>query len=188
MPSASRRRIHWENIRDFKSIFAVWVATASGAGLFPVAPGTMGSLVGLPIAYWAQGASVSVRVLFWLSLFLLGTWAAQVFDERMKTQDNQSIVIDEVVGMGITAWTAGQDLKAWVVAFLAFRFFDILKPYPIRKVDAWSKKQNSRKWAGFGVMADDLIAGVEGLVVVILLNYSGFFPDFLREFEYFVLK
>ncbi len=164
----------WKNVRDFKSIFAVWVATASGAGLFPVAPGTMGSLVGLPIAYWTQGISPLVRVFFWVALFLLGTWAAQIFDEKMKTQDNQSIVIDEVVGMGIAAWTAGQDLKTWAVAFLAFRFFDILKPPPIRKVDEWSKKQISRKWAGFGVMADDLIAGVEGLLVVILLQKLGF--------------
>jgi phosphatidylglycerophosphatase A len=174
MGSVSRRRINWTNVRDFKSILAFWVATASGAGLFPVAPGTMGTLVGLPIAYWTQGASPSLRILFWLVLFLVGTWAAQVFDETMKTQDNQCIVIDEVVGMGITAWTAGESLNTWIFAFLAFRFFDILKPPPIRKIDTWSKNQTSRGWSGFGVMADDVIASFEGLLVVILLQKLGF--------------
>ncbi len=174
MKSTSRGRVDWGNVRDFKSAVVVWFATASGAGLSPVAPGTFGSVVGLPIAYSTQGGSVLARGFFWTVLFLLGTWSAQVFDETMKTQDHQSIVIDEVVGMGITAWTAGDDWTTWIVAFLAFRFFDILKPPPIRYVDAWSKNQTSRGWGGFGVMADDVIAGFEGLGVVILLQKLGF--------------
>jgi len=174
MAKAPRRRVNWKKVRDFRSIFAVWLGTASGAGLSPIAPGTMGTLVGLPIAYWSQGAAFPIRILFWTAIFGLGTWAAQVFDELMNTQDNQSIVIDEVVGVAVTAWTAGQELKTWLVAFLAFRFFDILKPWPIRKVDTWSKKRNSQAWGGFGVMADDLIAGFEGLGVVILLQKLGF--------------
>ncbi len=170
MGSASRRRVVWKNVRDFKSVFVVWLATASGAGLAPVGPGTMGTLVGIPLAYWTQGASTPMRILFWLGLFLLGTWAAQLFDEMMETQDNQCIVIDEVVGMGVTAWTAGEDLKTWVCAFLVFRVLDILKPPPIGKVDRWSKSRTSRGWGGFGVMADDLVAALEGLAIVILLQ------------------
>ena len=72
--------------------------------------------------------------------------------------------------MGVTAWTAGEDLKTWVCAFLVFRVLDILKPPPIGKVDRWSKSRTSRGWGGFGVMADDLVAALEGLAIVILLQ------------------
>ena len=172
--ASHRRRMDWGKVQNIRSILVVWVATASGAGLSPVMPGTMGSLVGMPIAYAMQRADGAGRLLFWLLIFGIGTWSAQAFDRLMKTQDHSSIVVDEVVGMAISSWTAGVNPKTWFVSFLAFRFFDILKPWPIRKVDAWSKKQSSAWWGGFGVMFDDVLAGIEALVVVILLQKLGF--------------
>ncbi len=168
-----RRKIVWENIRGFKSIFGVWVATASGAGLFPVAPGTMGSLVGLPIAYWTRAWPWHFRLAAFTAVTLLGMCVEKVFDEMMQTHDNQNIVIDEVVGVWVTAWTAGEDPRTWLAAFLLFRVFDVLKPPPIRQVDKWSQNQSSPGWGGFGVVADDLIAGLEGLGVVVLLQVLG---------------
>lgn len=163
-----------KKVRDIKSIFAASIATAAGAGLSPVAPGTMGSLVGIPLAYWTQDGSALLRVLVWVGIFGSGVWSARVFDQKMGTQDNQAIVIDEVVGMAIAAWTAGTEWKTWCFAFVAFRVFDILKPPPIRIVDRWSKKQKSPAWGGWGVMLDDVIAGVEALVIVILFQKLGF--------------
>lgn len=170
---SGRRKIIWKNVRGFQPIFATLVATALGAGLFPFGPGTMGTLVSVPLAYVSQDWSIWGRLALWLGLTALGSWAAMVFDRTMKTGDNQNIVIDEVIGLGITAWTAGTDLKTWIAAFVAFRFFDILKPPPVRQIDAWSKKQNSPLWGGFGVIADDIVAGFQGLAVILVLQYCG---------------
>jgi phosphatidylglycerophosphatase A len=89
----------------------------------------------------------------------------------MGTGDNQNIVIDEVIGLGITAWTAGRDLKTLFAAFVLFRFFDVIKPPPVRQVDLWSKRQASPWAGGFGVIADDIVAGFQALAVILVLQY-----------------
>ena len=168
----------WENVRGPRAVFATVVATALGAGLIPLAPGTWGTIIALPLAYVSVDWSWPLRLLLWLAIFLVGTWSATTFDEIMATGDNQHIVIDEVLGLGITAWTAGHDLKSWIAAFVLFRVFDILKPPPIRQIDTWSKKMAksgakgplSRHWGGFGVMADDVLAGFEALAVIAVLQ------------------
>lgn len=148
----------------------------------PLAPGTWGTLVGIPLAYWTTDWDFSMRLCFWITLFALGTWSAKVWDEVHGTSDNQSIVIDEVVGYGITAWTIGHHSWGILVAFIAFRFFDIVKPPPVRQVDRWSHRAaqgSSSAWAawlqGFGVMADDAVAGLQGLAVLALLQWFNFF-------------
>jgi phosphatidylglycerophosphatase A len=171
---SERRPLQWDRVRGPKNISALFVATAGGAGLLPKAPGTFGAIVGLPIAYFTQTWSLEARLGLWIGLTAIGTWSAQVFDQLMQSTDNQNIVIDEVVGMGITAWTAGTDWKSWLAAFILFRLFDIWKPYPIRLLDLWSKK--SPGWSGFGVMADDILAGFYGLIVMILLQKFGIIP------------
>jgi phosphatidylglycerophosphatase A len=168
-----RRGVRWENIHGVRGVGALVVATAMGAGLFPVAPGTLGTLVGVPIAYFTSDVFWPWRVLLWVAIFVLGIWAAAVFDELMGSADNQSIVIDEVVGFGISAWTAGRNPITLIVAFLVFRFFDIFKFPPVRQVDRWSKKQ-TRALGGFGVIADDVLAGLQTLAVVMILQYFGF--------------
>jgi phosphatidylglycerophosphatase A len=175
----SRRVLYWERVRGLKNISAVFVGTAGGAGLFPVAPGTMGTLVGMPIAYYTYAWPLAARLMLWTALAALGTWACKEFDTMMGSHDNQNLVIDEVVGVGITAWTAGAtelsaaagsvDWKPWISAFVIFRLFDVIKIPPVRQVDRWSKTGSS--WlGGFGVMADDIAAGFQGLLVMILLQ------------------
>jgi phosphatidylglycerophosphatase A len=169
--------IRWERVRDFRSVSATVVATALGAGLVPRAPGTMGTLIAVPLAIWSAGWSVPARLALWVGLLALGTWGAKVYDEIMETGDNQCIVIDEVVGLGITAWllAPGAGALAWFAAFFLFRFFDILKPPPVRQMDRWSKKKAlessglGKWWGGFGVMADDVLAGFQGLIVMAIL-------------------
>src|SRR5262245_53825966 len=134
-----RRFLDWSRVRGPREFLAVITATACGAGLVPFAPGTAGTLAAMPLAWATAFEPVVVRVVLWTSLLIAGTWAAKVFDETMGTGDNQNIVMDEVVGLGITAWTAGQDSRALIAAFVLFRFFDIVKPWPVRLIDRWSK-------------------------------------------------
>ncbi len=166
----------WEKFKGLRAITALLIGSALGAGLFPFAPGTMGSLVGIPIAYISQPFPWILRILFWLVVFALGAWAAMVFDETLNTADHSSIVVDEVVGMGISAWTAGDSLVTWVAAFTLFRFFDIVKPFPIRFLDKWSKIQSSPIMRGFGVMIDDVLAGLITLGLIVLGQFFGLLP------------
>jgi phosphatidylglycerophosphatase A len=174
---SARKVIHWNRIRGPRAVLAVFLATAGGAGLVPFAPGTAGTAVGVPISYWSCEWDWPARVALWVALIVVGTWAAAVFDELMGTGDNQHIVIDEVIGLGISAWTAGKDPRELVAAFVLFRFFDIVKPWPVRMIDRWSKKRASRgdrfaSWyGGFGVIADDVAAGFQALAVMLLLQH-----------------
>jgi phosphatidylglycerophosphatase A len=172
-----RRTIHWNRLTGIKSISSLLVATSLGAGLFPVAPGTMGALFGIPLVYWTLDWSHTAKLLFWLGITAVGTWAAAVFDQVMGTQDNQNIVIDEVIGMGITAWTVTADYRSWIVAFFLFRFFDIVKLPPVRQIDQWSKKRSHPYWGGFGVIADDIVAGIQGLIIILVLQYMAILPS-----------
>ena len=164
----------WSKVRDVRSAWALLIATSGGAGLLPVAPGTFGSIVGFPIAYYTNQWDLAPRLALWIGLTVIGTWSAKVFDELMGSKDNQNIVIDETIGMGITAWTAGTHLETLAAALILFRVFDIWKPWPVRNVDRWSHTQTNSKWdawrGGFGVIADDIVAGFQALVIVLILQ------------------
>jgi len=158
--------------------FSAWfIATAGGAGFAPKAPGTAGTVVGIPLAYLTYDWAIGPKLIFWSALLAAGIWAAKQIDEMQGSSDNQKIVMDEVVGYGITAWTAGPHLWTIVCAFVLFRIFDVIKPPPIRQLDYWSKKKAADKssqvaawYGGFGVMADDVLAGFEALAIVLILQ------------------
>lgn len=178
---SARRKLVWTKLKSGKVFFSLWIATASGAGLFPVAPGTAGTVAALPVICLTVSWPEWVRVLFWILLTAIGTWAAKVVDETMETHDNQNIVIDEVIGFGVASWTVGpwvgmaESGAAWGAAFILFRFFDGLKPPPVRQIDRWSHKQASGRWGGwwggFGVIADDIAAGFQALAIVMILQW-----------------
>jgi phosphatidylglycerophosphatase A len=181
--TASKRVMRWERLKGPRAFSALLIATALGAGLSPFAPGTMGTLVGVPIVFLSANSSLIARLALWIGLLALGTWAAKSLDEIMGSEDNQSIVIDEVVGFGISAWTADGHLNTLIAAFVLFRLFDIWKPFPVRSIDRWSKKMASQKanphaswYGGFGVMADDVAAGFQALLVVLLLQHFQLLP------------
>jgi phosphatidylglycerophosphatase A len=182
---AARNIIYWDRIKTLRDSIAVVIATAGGAGLFPKAPGTMGTIVALPLALATREWPTPMRLALWIGIAIVGTWSAKVFDELMQTGDNQCIVIDEVVGLGITSWTLTHIDKGWpwFAAFCLFRLFDVIKIYPVRLVDEWSKnkaKENTplaRWWGGFGVMADDIMAGFQGLLVMAILQELHVFPS-----------
>ena len=139
------------------------IVTAGGVGLIPLAPGTFGSIVAIPLAWLLHMVGgIWLVVIATVAIFAIGLWASAIYLQGRK-EDPSEVVIDEVVGQMIALWPlswgltiAGTDAHVfpwpgWLGAFLAFRFFDILKPPPIRWVD---------RPGAFGVMMDDVVAGL----------------------------
>ncbi len=142
-----------------------WVATWFGCGLMQPAPGTWGTLGGLPIALilLATGGKtgLAIGIVF---ITLIGLWAARKFEVMTGTHDNSMIVVDEVAGICITLLTSTLSPLSIIVGFLLFRFFDILKPWPISYLD----KNIGGAW---GVMADDLLAGIFAAICLWGIHY-----------------
>jgi phosphatidylglycerophosphatase A len=144
---------------------ALALATWFGCGYFPKSPGTVGSL-GAVAAAWVlvvplglppAALGVAAALLLWPSV-----WAANRACRRWQSEDPQRVVVDEVVGQWITLAAAPRPQWGWwAAAFLLFRVFDILKPFPVRAAE--------RLPGGWGVVADDLAAGVYGAVILTLL-------------------
>ena len=135
------------------------LATGLGTGLVPRAPGTAGSLAGVAVYLALAGLTIPVYALLVLILFVAGIWICQQAAGKLGVHDAPSIVFDEIVGILITF--AGTPLEwPWILlGFVLFRFFDILKPWPI----SWLDKNVP---GGFGIMLDDLVAGVFALALL----------------------
>jgi phosphatidylglycerophosphatase A len=135
------------------------VATWFGAGRSPKAPGTVGSLAALPFA-WLLVATVGAMGLLIAAalVFAIGVWASAHHARTLGSGDPGEIVVDEVVGQWIAVLALPLDPLAYAVAFVTFRVFDIAKPWPIRLADEKLK-------GGFGIMADDVLAGLAALAV-----------------------
>lgn len=151
------------------------LATAGGVGFLPGAPGTYGSLVGLGVAYGLAvwGATDKLKIFFWFFLFFSGVFAAHRFDQWHGTKDHSQVVIDEVVGMGIASfWLEISHSKwLWLMSFLLFRLFDIVKRGPVGWVDRFSKTKTFHfGGTGWGVMWDDVVAG--GMAYCVLENFQ----------------
>lgn len=148
--------------------FAIGLATAGGVGFSPIWPGTFGSLVGVLIYLGMEGLHAGAYYPHVIIFFLIaGTWASWRV-EQLYGHDAQIIAIDEVIGQMITfAAAAGRyPLSALyiIIGLALFRFFDSLKPFPIRHLE--------RLPGGFGVVADDVGAGIFSLVVLVLIRYA----------------
>jgi phosphatidylglycerophosphatase A len=138
---------------------AHFIALGFGAGLAPVAPGTFGTLVGIPIAIALHAYTTDLAyVVFTFALFALGAWASDVTGRALGVADHGSIVIDEVVAFVAVLFFTGVTPLRIAIAFVLFRFFDIVKPPPVRQVDAAMKN-------GIGVMLDDIVAAGYALIV-----------------------
>ena len=131
---------------------ATVIATGFGSGYSPIAPGTAGSLVGLVFVWPLMQLSSSLQVATVILVSLVGVAAATHVARRVGIEDPGIVVVDEVVGMWATLlflplspWTAG-------IGFLLFRVMDIVKPYPARQLESLP--------GGWGIVADDLMAGI----------------------------
>lgn len=171
---SDKRPILWKEIKKPADWLAVMIGTFFGSGLLPKMPGTWGSLLSIPLVLWAnENLSDPLRVLFWIIVILAGSWAASQFQRLFGVADNQNIVIDEVIGMGIAGWISNGSFQSICTFFILFRLFDIVKIPPVRAIDRWSKNATSIQIQGFGVMADDIAAGVQALIVYLIIQKFG---------------
>jgi phosphatidylglycerophosphatase A len=169
--------------RSPKDYLALAIATC-GVGYLPLAPGTWGSLVGIGLYVLVRGILMKVffdvaaqhnfnllhiyygviafELVVVFAIALAGTWAASRTEKLSGRKDPGKVVIDEVVGqfialipvpfvLGAAWWTA-------ILAFILFRFFDIVKPYPARRLESLE--------SGLGIMADDIVAGAYAAMLV----------------------
>jgi phosphatidylglycerophosphatase A len=143
------------------------LATAGGAGYAPVASGTVGSLVALPIVPWiarVRDGSWPLGVALVVGIAALAIWTAGRAEVVFGGKDHSRIVIDEVAGMATAALFVPATWTAAIVVFVVFRIFDVLKPYPAGLIDR-------RGRGGFGVVGDDLVAGAyAGIVTRVILE------------------
>ena len=139
---------------------AHFVALGFGTGLSPVMPGTVGTLVAFPIAWLLHAYAGTLGYLAAVAaITVAGIYAANVAGRHLGAADHSAIVIDEIAAFLLVLFFAGAGALHQAAAFLLFRFFDIVKPPPIRHVD-------EAVHGGIGVMADDFIAAGYALVVL----------------------
>ena len=141
-----------------------FLAFGLGSGLAPKAPGTFGTLAAVPFYWllamlplWAYGLAVVMAA-------IAGVWICGESSRRLGVHDHGGIVWDEFVGLWITLFAAPQGWLWLIVGFALFRLFDIWKPWPIRMAD----RQVS---GGFGIMLDDILAGLYALASLQLLAW-----------------
>ncbi|MCG8015954.1 MAG: phosphatidylglycerophosphatase A [Candidatus Thiodiazotropha sp. 'RUGA'] len=139
------------------------LAFGFGTGLSPKAPGTFGTLVGIPIYLVMQPLPLVYYLTITALAFLIGIWLCEQTSRDLGVHDHGGIVWDEIVGYLVTMMFAPSGWFWLMIGFILFRFFDIVKPWPIRWVD-------QRVEGGFGIMVDDLIAGVFAAFCLVLLN------------------
>ena len=139
------------------------IATAFGTGYAPGAPGTFGAAVGLVWHFATRHLSPSVQLASLVALVFVGTWAAGVAARHAGRDDPGHVVVDEVAGQAITLALLPVGAFGAVAGFILFRVFDIFKPWPVRQFEQLP--------GGWGIMADDVMAGVYGWVTLRLLMF-----------------
>ena len=135
-----------------------------GSGLSPKMPGTMGTIIGVLLFVALPNVSWELYLGILISSFMVGIILCDYTAKALKVHDHPAIVWDEIVGFFITMFMVP---KTWVyilVGFVLFRFFDILKPWPISLADKNVK-------GGLGIMLDDVIAGIFALIIIQIFLY-----------------
>lgn len=165
--SANKEHVHWfKKARDRAwstnkldlspvPIWALLAGTFFSAGLFPIASGTFASLLAALIVFVVEPLQLAMPLLAAAVIYLLiGIKASNSIERTLKLDDPSMIVADEVVGqwIALVPWTIYGGWKHVLIGFIAFRFFDIVKVWPASVLE--------RQHGGFGVMMDDVVAGI----------------------------
>lgn len=150
--------------RTLRSSLAVAFASFGYVGFAPVAPGTVGAAAAVPLFLLLRwGGSAWLEIVVCAVIVVAGAWSARLTEHALGVEDPGPVVIDEVVGMLVSLLFLPGTWPVIVAAFVAFRVFDIVKPWPARRLEHIP--------GGWGVMADDVMAGVyANLAVQILLR------------------
>jgi len=137
----------------------MFLATGGFVGNIPFAPGTFGSLVGLPFCFFLSLCGISFAAIFTIAFIVLAIWVAQETEKLIKEKDPGCIVIDEIAGMMVALLGLPLDPFTLVAGFLIFRILDIFKPFPARMLERTIP-------GGAGVVLDDIAAGIWGNLIL----------------------
>lgn len=145
----------------------VFAACGFGTGFAPAAPGTFGSLLGILVYFILQLFSWQIQLALLAAFIIIAVVLAHFAAKIMGQEDPGAIVIDEIAGQVVALWGVAFTLPNVIAAFVLFRFFDILKPYPIKILE-------KKVPGGAGIVVDDLVAGIYARIVmfVFVIGYG----------------
>lgn len=142
--------------------FIVILATGFGVGYSPISPGTLGTLLALPIYSFLSGIPFPLYEITLAGFFFLSVWVSEKAGAVFGKKDDRRIVIDEIMGFFVTMLWIPKTTFWVTIGFVLFRLFDILKPPPIRLVE--------KARGGYGVILDDVVAGVYANILLHLFG------------------
>jgi phosphatidylglycerophosphatase A len=142
--------------------FILFLATGFGVGYASIAPGTLGTLVAILVYYFLSNIPSPLYEITLVGFLFFSVWVSGNAEIFLGKKDDQRIVIDEVIGFLITMLWVPKTIRFVIIGFFLFRFFDILKPFPIRRLEKVFK-------GGFGVVLDDVVAGVYANIILHLI-------------------
>jgi phosphatidylglycerophosphatase A len=148
----------------FRERAVLFVATGFFIGTVPFAPGTFGTLIGLPVCFLLSRLNFLQSVICILVFIPFAIWIASAAEKILRQKDPGQIVIDEIAGLMVTLAGLPFNLTTVLAGFIIFRVLDILKPFPIRTLE-------KRVGGGSGVVLDDVLAGVYGNLILRLVIF-----------------
>ena len=141
-----------------------WIATCFKVGYLPLAPGTWGSIFAI-LVWWVLLKDLDLLIfgIVIILFFFIGIIVSNIIIDQNGDNDPSHIIIDELVGQWLSLWMLPDGSFYIIIVFILFRFFDIIKPWPIRFMEKLPK--------GLGVMCDDLAAGLITLILTQIINF-----------------
>ncbi len=140
-----------------------WIGTGFGSGLVPRFPGSSGTLVGCALWWFMKDLPLEIYVLLLIIAFPAGAWICSQNEEFFGRKDAPNIVIDEILAFPLAMLLVPPAPLTVLLGYLVFRLFDIVKPYPCKRVEALPR--------GYGVMADDYVAALYTCLTLHGLNF-----------------
>ena len=147
-----------------RQLIIKFLASGFYTGYFPVAPGTIGSLVGILACFLLQDVPFTTYAIVVILTLIAGIYISGEAEKIYQEKDSSHIVIDEIAGVFFTFIYLPKGISFLLAGFAAFRFFDILKPFPIRSIDEKIK-------GGWGIMFDDVLAGIYANILIRLIGW-----------------
>jgi phosphatidylglycerophosphatase A len=142
----------------FKNII-LFLSSGTFLGYLPLAPGTFGTLWGIPLAFWLAGYTLGFQISFIVCATVISVYLADRAEKIWVRKDPSRVVIDEIMGYLVTMVGLPFSWKTAMAGFFIFRFMDILKPFPIRNIDRSLP-------GGWGIVLDDVLAGVYSQILL----------------------
>ena len=137
----------------FRNAAVLFLATGFYIGNIPIAPGTFGTILGLPLGFVLAGLKLPLAIVCTMLFIVIAVWIANDAEKILQKKDPGCIVIDEIAGMAVTLVGLPFNLTTALIGFIIFRILDISKPFPIRAID-------KRVAGGVGIVIDDVAAGI----------------------------